>query len=161
MAVSTFCLIPLADIRAESIFQSLDGAAAFAPDGGTALAKNLTETKVVPEGGTVARTLGSLPQWGYIAFWFGQPAPAGKVIVRFKVYVDDSDTAAFGIYTKSTSEQVLITKLEIPADAKKNAYVTIDVPVDSKEDWSGLILKKMEASDKPSPWIASVSTVLP
>jgi hypothetical protein len=156
-----FCLLANANAYSETIFQTVPGEAATTSDGAKALDKKLIELKSIPGDGNVARIPGSMTQWGYVNFWFGLPAPAGSVVVRFKVYVDDTTTASYGIYIRVKNESVLITKLAIPADAKKNAFVNVDVPVTQSEEWNGLSLKKMDASTNPSPWIESVSIVQP
>ena len=165
VATLAFGLLANVSAYSEAIHQTMEGEDAYVSGGGSgsALAKGLIEVKDVPQadGGKVGRVVGSAGQWAFISFWFGQPAPAGKVIVRFKIYVDGTDTAAFGVYTDLKAGQNLVTKLQIPADAKKDSFVNVDIPVDSPEEWSGLSLKKFEKSDKPGPWIDSVSVVLP
>ena len=155
------CLVASANAYSETVFQTVRGEDATTSDGAKALDKKLIEVKNVPNTGNVARLPGSLAQWGYVSFWFGLPAPAGKVIVRFKVYVDDPATADYGIYIHLKSGSIYTTKLVIPADAKKDSVIDVDVPITETEDWSGLTLKKLVASDKPSPWIDSVSIVQP
>lgn len=150
----------LTPLRAETVFQTVRGENASAPSGGTAVAKKLVETKAV-DGVNMARVLGTTSQWGYISFWFGQTVPAGKVVIRFNVYVDDTATAQYGVYAHLKSGQTFLDKLTIPADAKKNSIVAINIPVDQPEEWNGILLKKMESSDKPSPWIDSVSVITP
>ena len=151
----------LTSLHAESIFQTVRGENASAPSGGTAADKKLTETKDITGGAKVARALGTTGQWGFISFGFGQMVPAGKVVIRFNVYVDDTATAQYGVYANLKSGQTLIDKLTIPADAKKGSIVAVDLPVDQPEEWNGILLKKIENSDKPSPWIDSVSVVTP
>ena len=157
--ISTSLLVT--SLHAESIFQSVRGENASAPSGGTAADKKLTETKDIAGGAKVAHVAGTVPQWGFISFWFGQMVPAGKVVIRFNVYVDDTATAEYGIYAQLKSGQTLLGKLTIPADAKKGSIVAIDQPVDQPEEWNGVLLKKIENSEKPSPWIDSVSVVVP
>jgi hypothetical protein len=156
-----FCLLANANAYSETIHQTVRGEAAAAPDGGTALSKKLIETKSIPGAETVARLVGPAKQWAYVSFWFGIPAPAGKSVIRFKVYVDDTATADYGVYARLKTGQTFLAKLVVPADAKKNSFVDIDIPVDSPAEWNGASLKKMDTSDKPSPWIDSVSVVLP
>ncbi len=104
--------------------------------------KKLVETKSVTGGDTVARVLAATPQWSYVSFWFGQTVPAGKVVIRFKVYVDDGTPATYGIYAHLKSGQTLLGKLTIPADAKKDSVVDIDQAVNQPEEWNGVLLKK-------------------
>ncbi len=157
--ISTAAL--LTPLHADTVFQTVRGENASAPSGGTAADKKLTETKDIEGGTKVARVLGSTSQWGYISFWFGQMVPAGKVVIRFNVYVDDTPTAEYGVYAHLKSGQTLLNKLTIPADAKKGSIISVDLPVDQPAEWNGILLKKMENSDKPSPWIDSVSVVVP
>ena len=154
-------LLTNVNVYSETIHQTVQGDAALSPDGAKALDKKLIETKTIPSNGNVVRLVGSLPQWGYVTYWFGLSAPAGKVNVRFKVYVDDSTPADFAVYVRLKSGQTNVGQLTIPTDAKKNSFVDIDVPVVESEEWNGLSLKKTAPSDKPSPWISSVSVVLP
>lgn len=143
-------------VNAEKIHQKLPGTSFTGK-------KELVESKQVKEAtnGKVARMSGKMVQWGYVAYWFGIPAPEGKSIVRFKIYVDKTPVAAYGVYIKTENGQKFIKKLEIPEDAKPESFITIDVPVESDVEWSGLILKKFEKSDKPGPWLDTVSIVLP
>jgi len=39
--------------------------------------------------------------------------------------------------------------------------VNVDFPVKATDEWAGVIVKKADKSDKPSPWIDTVSAVLP
>jgi len=145
----------------ETVYQSVPGEDAVSPDGGKALDKKLIEVKSIPDNGNVARLLGSMVQWGYVNFWFGLSVPAGKVIIRFKVYVDDGATADYCAYIRTKDGQTNVGKLEIPATAAKNSFVVVDLPVEEQEEWNGLSLKKIDTSDKPSPWIGSVSIIQP
>jgi hypothetical protein len=151
----------LTPLHADTIFQTVRGEDASAPGGGTAADKKLTETKDIEGGAKVAHVVGSMNQWGYISFWFGQIVPAGKVVIRVNVYVDDTATAQYGVYADFKSGQALLKKLTIPADAKKGTIVAIDLPVDQPEEWNGVLLKKFDSSTNPSPWIDSVSVVVP
>ena len=45
--------------------------------------------------------------------------------------------------------------------AAANSFVTVDVPVDSNQEWSGLTIKKADNSNLPSPWFDTISIVLP
>jgi hypothetical protein len=100
-------------------------------------------------------------QWGFVTCWFGLPAPEGKAVVRLRLYVDDQKTAHYSLYTVNKKGQSGIGALKIPADAKAGSFVTVDVPVDAKAEWSGLAIKKTEKSNLPGPWIDTVSVVLP
>lgn len=125
--------------------------------------KKLIEIKEIKgaESGKLARVKGEMNQWGYVSYWMGIPAPAGKSVIRLRIYVDKEPTAAFGVYTHSAEGQELVRKLELPADAKPDTFITVDIPVDAKTEWGGVTLKKFEKSDKPGPWIDQVSVVLP
>ena len=161
LAALTLCFATAAS--AETVHQKANGDKAFASAGVSALDKKLVEVKdeAKADDGKITRIVGSTPQWGFVSYWFGIAAPAGKSTIRFHIYVDADPIADFGVYRLSPSGQEFLAKLKIPADAKPNTYVTVDVPVDAKEDWSGVALKKMVASDKPGPWIDTVSVVLP
>lgn len=149
------------DTFAETVHQKAAGDAALKGDGKTA--KEVLEVKPSAEAasGQVARVKGSLGQWDYVAYWFGLRVPAGDSILRFHIFNDGSDTASYMIYIKDASGQTMLGKLEIPADAPKNGFVNIDFPVKATDEWSGVIVKKADKSDKPSPWIDTVSAVLP
>ena len=156
----SLCLLASGNTYCETVHQTLRGEDAFSGEGAKAVDKKIMEIKDVP-GGKVARVVGSVPQWGYVNYWFGLPSPAGPSILRVKLFVDDSETADYAFYIKKPSGDPLFEKLQIPADAKKNGFVTIDLPVDLPQEWNGLALKKVAKSDKPSPWIDSISVVLP
>jgi hypothetical protein len=155
------CLLVNDTASAETVHQTVPGEAAMTAGGAKALDKKQIEVKNLPEVGNVARVVGTMSQWGFVNFWFGLPAPAGKVIVRFKIYVEDGETASYAAYIKKEGSEPLVHKLQIPADAPKNTVVTVDIPVDLPNEWNGLALKKIVASDKPSAWIQSVSIVVP
>jgi hypothetical protein len=161
IALLAFALVPTVNVYSETVHQTVRGEAASAPDGGSALDKKLIEIKSIPNAGNVAHIVGTMSQWGFVNFWFGIPAPAGKVVIRFHIYVDDTPTSDYGVYVRLKSDAVFLAKLVVPADAPKNAFVDVDVPATETEDWSGLSLKKIQNSSKPSPWIDSVSIVLP
>lgn len=143
-------------INAETVHQKLPGTSFTGQ-------KKYVETKEVKGSthGKVARVIGKMNQWGYVAYWFGIPAPEGESIVRFKIYVDKDPVAVYGVYVKTDGDQKFIKRLKLPKDAKPGTFVTIDIPVKSDVEWSGMILKKFEKSDKPSPWIDTVSIVIP
>jgi hypothetical protein len=157
----TFLLVASPSAYSETVHQTVNGDSAYTPQGESAVAKKLVEVKDASDGSKMAHVVGSLTQWGFVNYWFGLPAPAGNAVVRFKVFVDGNATATYNIYTNLKSGQTFVAALAIPADAKKGDFVTVDVPVNSPEDWSGLTLKKADSSDKPSPWIDSISIVLP
>jgi hypothetical protein len=100
-------------VSAEKVHQKLPGTSFTGK-------KDLVETKEIKgaAGGKVARMTGKMVQWGYVAYWFGIPAPEGKSIVRFKIYVDKDPIAVYAVYIKTESEQKFIKKLELPKDAK-------------------------------------------
>jgi len=146
---------------AETVHQKAPGESALKGDG--KLAKDVLETKAVEgaDSGKVVRAKGSLGQWDYVAYWFGIKVPAGDSVLRFRVYNDGDATASYAIYMRDENGQNMIGKLEIPADAAKDSFVNIDIPVSATEEWSGVIVKKAEKTDKPSPWIDTISAVLP
>jgi hypothetical protein len=161
LSIVALSLLAHGDLRAETVHQSLAGAAAKTSTGEDAVAKKIVETKDLPSGEKLVRLSGATPQWGFVNYWFGLPSPAGPVILRVKAYVDDSETASYAFYIKREGADPLVQKLEIPATAAKNSFVTVDIPVDMNMEWNGLALKKIAASDKPSPWIESISVVKP
>lgn len=146
---------------AETVHQKAAGDAALKGDGKTA--KDVLEIKPSTEAdnGKIVRVKGSVGQWDYVAYWLGIPVPTGDSILRFHIYNDESETASYNIYIKDASGQTMLGKLEIPSDAKKDAFVNVDFPVKATAEWSGVIVKKADKSDKPSPWIDTVSAVLP
>lgn len=146
---------------AETIHQKAPADAALKGDGKTA--KDLLELNSVAgaDSGKVVRIKGGLGQWDYVAYWFGLKVPAGDSILRFRVYNDGTAPAEYMVYFRDANGQNMLGKLEIPADAKKDEFVNVDFPVSASEEWSGVIVKKAEKSDKPSPWIDTVSSVLP
>jgi hypothetical protein len=147
---------------AESVHQSVPANKLYTGDGGNAVSKGQMETKQVEgaDGGQVARIKGDMKQWGFVNCWFGLPAPEGKSVARLRIYVDSQKTAKFMLYIRTKDEQTSIGELKIPADAKEGTFVNVDVPVDSKTEWSGLVIKKADTSDLPSPWIDTASIVL-
>ena len=148
---------------AETVHQTLDGDKIHTGDGGNAVEKGKMESKKVDgaEGGTVARVKGDMEQWGYVTAWFGVPTPAGGSVIRFRVWVDGEKPAKYMLYVRGKDAQSQVGELKIPADATKDTFVTVDVPVTSAAEWSGLTIKKAEKSSLPSPWIDTVSVVLP
>jgi len=148
---------------AETCHQKAEGAEAYSPDGGKAAEKGLLEVKETPgsSSGKVARTKENLPQWGFVSYWFGIPAPAGKATLRFRVYVDGQKASEFGIYAIAGGKQIQVGKLAIPADAKQGSFIDVDVPFEMSEEWSGVAFKKLEDAKASSPWIDSISVILP
>jgi hypothetical protein len=146
---------------AETVHQKADGDSALKGDGQAA--KDVLEVKPLTEAdsGKIVRIKGTVGQWDYVAYWFGIQVPAGESTIRFRVYNDGADTASYIVYIQTPNGQDLLGKLEIPAAAQKNAFVNVDLPVKSSEDWSGVLVKKADKTDKPSPWIDTVSAVLP
>jgi len=112
-------------------------------------------------GGKVARAKGSMPQWGYIAYYFDKPVPAGKSILRARFYVDKEPTSQFIFYTISQGEQKWLKKVDMPKDAKPGTFVILDFPVDSATEWNAVALKKFDNCDDPGLWLDYVSVVLP
>jgi hypothetical protein len=157
LAVTLFGGIALA----ETVFQTVKAGDLFTADGGNAVDKKQVEVQKVDgaDGGQVARIKGDMVQWGFVNAWFGQPAPQGKSTVRVRLYVDGQKTAKYALYIHGKNDSV--AELKIPDDAKEKTFVSVDVPVDSDQAWSGLSIKKIETSDLPSPWIDTISIVLP
>ncbi len=147
--------------QAESVYQKAPGEAALKGDGKSAKDVLETNPNTQADSGKVVRLKGSLGQWDYVAYWFGLKVPAGDSVLRFRVYNDGNPAASYAIYMRDANGQNMVGKLDIPADAKKDSFVDIDLPVTATEEWSGVIVKKAEKSDKPSPWIDTVSAVLP
>lgn len=112
------------------------------------------------EEGKIARVKGDMNQWGFVSYWLGIPTPDGKSTIRFRIYNDGQPTSTYAVYI-NVDGQKFIKKIEIPADAKANSFVNIDIPVEADAEWSGIFLKKFEKSDKPSPWIDSISVLVP
>jgi hypothetical protein len=155
-----FCLLTNGNAFSETVHQTVQGASAYTGDGKKALDAKVIEVKITPDNVTVARVAGSVSQWGFVNFWFGQATPAGKVVLRFRIWVDDSTPADYGVYIHSLGD-ALQGKIAIPTDAKKNSFVYVEVPIDSPKEWNGLSLKKLDSSPNPSPWIDTVSVILP
>jgi len=160
IATLAICLLAGGSAYSETVHQTTRGEDAFAGEGAKAIDKKIIEVKEISDSGKVARVVDSVPQWGYVNYWFGLPAPAGASILRVKLYVDENETANYAFYIKKADGE-LIEKLQIPADAKPNSFVSIDIPVDLPQEWNGVALKKTDNSDKPGPWIDSISVVVP
>lgn len=146
---------------AETVHQKANGEAALKGDGKSA--KDVLEVKPSAEAGSgnLVRVKGSVGQWDYVAYWFGLRVPAGDSILRFHIFNDGSDTAAYMIYIKDANGQTMLGKLEIPAGTPKDSFANVDFPVKATDEWSGVIVKKADKSANPSPWIDTVSAVLP
>lgn len=149
-------------IAGEKVHQTLPGKSLRTGGNANAVEKGVAETKEVKdaESGVVARVKGDMNQWGYVTAWFGVPTPAGKSTVRLRVYVDAEKTAKYMLYINTSSGQATIGELKLPADAKPDTFVNVDVPIDAKAEWSGFTLKKADASKLPSPWIDTLSVIL-
>lgn len=160
LASLALCLVASGTARSESIHQTAQGEVARTSGGADAAAQKLIEIKDLPSGEKVARLAGSTPQWGFVNYWFGLPTPAGQTTLRVKVWVGDEETGSYAFYIKKEGSEPIVKKFEIPADAPKGSFVTIEIPVDMPQEWNGLALKKIAASDKPGPWIDSISVVL-
>jgi hypothetical protein len=121
------------------------------------------EVKAEPKAnsGKIARVHADLPQWGAVIYLLEKPIPAGKSIIRFRIYVDGQDTAKYSAYTLVNGDDVNIGLIPIPADAKTGSFINADVPVDSQTEWNGVFIKKVEKTDKPGPWIDTISVVKP
>ncbi len=165
--IAALAILCMASVSAysETIHQTVQGEAAYAPggDSGSAFTKGLIDVKDVPdaEGGKVGRLKSTAGKWSYISYWFGIAAPAGKSIIRFRIYVDGTDTAGLAVYSQVKSGQNMLAQLVIPSDAKPGTFVNVDVPCAATEDLSGVTIKKTDTSARPGPWIDSVSVVLP
>jgi len=157
----TFGLLLAGNLSAQTVHQTLKGEAAFAPSGSSAEKEKLVETKEITDIGKVARVVGSAPVWGYVNYWFGIPAPEGRSILKVDIYFDGEETAPFAFYIKREGGEPLIKKLELPADAQKDSIVSVEIPVEMEQEWNGVAMKKIAASDKPGPWIQNISIVRP
>ncbi len=160
IAAAVLSLALAASAFGETVHQSAKGESAYSPDGGSAMQKGMLESKEA-EGSKAVRLKGDVQQWNFVTFWFGSPAPAGKATIRFKVLADSQATADYGVYLVNSAGQSSLGELTVPANAKPGSFVEVDVQVDSQTEWSGVALKKTEQSGDPSPWIESVSVVLP
>jgi hypothetical protein len=143
--------------------QSISCDKMFTDGGDNAIDEGQMETKEVEDAqdGRVARVKSSMNQWGYVSCWFGTPVPAGKSTVRLRIYVDGKPTARYNVYLRAKAGSILLSELKLPSDAKLNDFVDVDVPVESKEEWTGLTIKKADPSRLPSPWFDTISIVLP
>jgi hypothetical protein len=149
---------------AETVHQTVNADKLFTGDGGSAVAKGVMETKKVPgaEAGEVARVKGNMVQWGFVTAWFGVPTPAGKSVIRIRVYKEAGQKVAkYMLYIAGQSGKSGFGELKIPDDAKDNTFVNIDIPINVNKEWNGLTIKKADKSDLPSLWIDTVSIVLP
>lgn len=139
--------------------QKVEAEAASTAEGKSALESDLM-VSMEQEDETVAQIKAELPQWGYVAFWIGIPAPEGNSTIRFRVYNTGEPAAKFIVYIMQDETQKMIAPLELPGDAAANAFINIDIPVEFDSEYSGIILKKAEDEPSPSLWLDSVSVVL-
>ncbi len=142
------------------IHQSTEGENAYSSAGGSALDAKLIETRDVA-GATVARVPGSMNQWGFVNYWMGIPTPAGASTIRLRLYNDGSAAAKYILYISVNGSQKMLKPIVLPADAAVDSFIDVDVDVQADGEWSGIILKKADASTNPGPWIDSISVVLP
>ncbi|HSI84413.1 MAG: hypothetical protein ACAI35_12985 [Candidatus Methylacidiphilales bacterium] len=140
---------------AEKVHQKSEGEAAYAGDGGSALATKKIETKKV-DGAEVARVTGATTQWGFVKYWLGIPTPAGHAVIRVRVLKTDEPTAKYALYIGDKGPLALT----IPADAKNGDLVDIDIAVDIEKEWSGITLKKVSPDTLPGPWIDSFTVLV-
>lgn len=152
--------------QAEMVHQTVPGAKLHTGDGGNAVAKGQMETKKVAgaegEAGEVARIKATMNQWGYVTAWFGLPAPQGKSVIRIRFYNEAGQKAAkYMLYIAGQAGKTGFGELKVPADAKENEFVTIDITVNASQEWNGLTIKKVDKTDLPSPWIDTISIVMP
>ncbi len=164
VAVAALALSFAGVAMAETVHQTVYGSKLHTGDGGNAVAKGQMEAKKVDgaASGDVARVKASMNQWGYVTAWFGLPVPQGKSIVRIRLYNEAGQKCAkYMLYIAGQSGNTGFGELKIPADTKENTFVSIDVPISVNKEWNGLTIKKVDKSDLPSPWIDTVSIVLP
>lgn len=140
-------------------YQTAEAESAYKGDGSAAKQDGQLEIKTL-DGATIARVKNSMTQWGYVTYWMGLPTPAGSSKIRFRVYKTDEPIARYLIYVKSTEGQQMVGELTLPADAENDSFVTVDIPVDSTTEWSGIVVKKASADELPSPWIDTVSVLV-
>jgi hypothetical protein len=150
-----------ATTQAQTVHQTLNGDAARTGENASAVEKKVVETKTTPDG-TVARVAGTVTQWGYVNYWFGLPAPAGKATLRLNIYVEDPDQLnSYAAYIKREGQDPLVLRFKLPADAKKDTFVNVDIPVDVPQEWNCVTLKKIVANETPGYWIKTISVILP
>jgi len=164
MAAALGAIIWVSPAMAETVHQKVQGTKLFTGAGGNAVAKGQMETKKVEgaESGEVARVKGSMNQWGYVTAWFGIPTPAGECTIRFRLYNEAGEkNAKYMLYIAGQAGNSGFGELKIPQDAKENEFVTVDVSISVSTDWNGLTIKKADKTDLPSPWIDTISVILP
>jgi hypothetical protein len=144
---------------ADKVHQSVEAEESKTSGGEYAINVGVMETQE-KEGATLARAVATAGQWSFVSYWIGIPAPAGKAIVRFRVYNTTEETAKYVMYIKTEESQKMIGELAVPADAPKSAFVDVDIPVEMDVEWSGIILKKAVADEVPSVWLDSISVIL-
>lgn len=154
LALTAVAMVMGTSILAENVLQKTEGETVYKN-------QSMLEVKEMPKasGGKIARIKGDMGQWGFVTYWFGSPAPAGKSTVRVRVYVDKDPTSTFALYTASKDGQKWLKKLELPKDTKKGDFVDIDIPVERDDAWSGLVVKKFVDCEDPSVWIDKVSII--
>lgn len=140
------------------VHQRADGSAAYS-NGKNALSSGKVEVKAFG-GLECARVTSKMTQWGFVTYWMGIPTPTGSSVIRFKLYNAEGSTAKYLVYVRYGEGADMVGKLAIPAGTAVGKYVTVDIPVESAGDWSGIVVKKADTSENPSPWIQSVSVVL-
>jgi hypothetical protein len=137
----------------ETLLQTVNGDKA---DGGG-------EVKAEPkaESGKIARARkGQLSLWGVLPYHTERPVPAGKSIIRFRIYVDGQESALFKPHISISSGHMPVgIVFQVPAYAKAGSFINVDTSVDSPEPWSMIPFKKAEESDKPGPWIDTISVI--
>ena len=80
--------------------------------------------------------------------------------MRLNIYKTEDPAAAYALYLSGPNGQKGPIRFEIPADAKADSFVDVDVPVNMDDEWSGIILKKIDNTDAPGPWIDTISVVV-
>lgn len=165
LAMTAMILMAVTVLKAEKIHQKINGDAAVLQNQSSAVASGAMEVKEVKDGDRtvkVARPSGKVEQWGFVSYWMGLATPAGKAILRIRIFVDDDDPAHFSVYKISaTGAHEGVKPIRIPDDAKTGSFISLDISLESAENWSGLALKKTEMTANPGPWIESITVVLP
>lgn len=159
LIASLFLLLVGLSVRAENVHQRLEGSAAHKGDGGRAVAAGVMEAKVVA-GAEAARVTAAMNQWGYVTYWMGLSTPPGAATIRITVFNTGEPSAVYAVYIAGGGKDP-VGRITVPADAPKDAPVQIDIPVNQAKEWSGITIKKFSPDNLPSPWIQSVSVVLP
>jgi len=145
---------------AAEVHQKTEGENAYTSSGSSALDAGMVETLDV-NGATVARVTGAMNQWGFVNYWIGIPAPAGKSTLRVRLYSSADASAKYLLYVSINGNQKMLKELRVPAETAAGTFVDVDFAVDAEGEWSGIVLKKADTSTNPSPWIDSISVLLP